>query len=268
MRGPQSVVVIGGGIIGISCAIELLRDGHDVTLLELEQPGGPHQASFGNGAWFSPASVVPTSLPGAWRKVFGYLADPLGPLAIRWRYLPRLLPWLVRYLQAGSTVAKVEATARALRPLIADAPDRHRYLAEQAGVPHLVARQGAALCVPFPRGFRGGGARLAAAARQRCALAGTRRRRVAPAGTSPRSPIHFRGAGGGGRALPRPRRLCGSTCRVCGHPWPAAPARQRDQLADRVRPPPRRANDGWRNRRRPRRDRRRCAVCCPGRRRG
>ena len=142
------VVVIGGGIIGACCAIELLGDGHDVTLLEPEAPGGRHQASFGNGAWLSPASVVPTSLPGAWRHVAGYLADPLGPLAIRWRYLPRLLPWLLRYLRAGATVARVEATARALRALIGDAPERHRRLAAAAGVPHLVARQG--LLYVFP----------------------------------------------------------------------------------------------------------------------
>ena len=147
------IVVIGGGIVGVCCALELLGDGHAVTLLEPDAPGGPQQASFGNGAWLSPASVVPTSLPGAWRKVPGYLLDPLGPLSIRWRYLPRLLPWLVRYLRAGSTVARVEATARALRPLVADAPDRHRRLADEAGVPHLVARQGLLYVFPSRMAF-------------------------------------------------------------------------------------------------------------------
>ncbi len=149
----EPVVVIGGGIVGVCCALELLRDGCAVTLVEPAAPGGPQQASFGNGAWFSPASVVPTSLPGTWRKVPGYLADPLGPLAIRWRYLPRLLPWLARYVRAGATVARVEATARALRALIGDAPDRHRRLAEEAGVGHLVARQGLLYVFPSRAAF-------------------------------------------------------------------------------------------------------------------
>ena len=139
---PLHVVVIGAGIVGVATALELLSDGHRVTLLEPGEPGDEQAASYGNGAWLSPSSVVPMSMPGLWRKVPGWLADPLGPLAIRAPYLPTLLPWLWRFLRAGSTVARVEATARALRPLLQDAPERHRSLAEAAGVPELIERRG------------------------------------------------------------------------------------------------------------------------------
>lgn len=144
----RHVAVIGAGIVGAACAIELLRDGHRVTLIEPGDPGGEQAASYGNGAWLSPSSVVPPSMPGLWRKVPGFLADPLGPLAIRWPHLPRLAPWLARFVRAGSTVARVEAIARALRPLVADAPERHRALAEEAGVADLIERRG--LLYVFP----------------------------------------------------------------------------------------------------------------------
>ncbi len=145
---PRHVAVIGTGIIGAATALELLHDGHRVSLIEPGDPGGEQAASYGNGCWLSTASVVPMSAPGIWRKVPGWLADPSGPLTIRWRYLPRLLPWLVRFLRAGATEARVMATGRALRPRIADAPERHRRLAETAGVGSLIQRQG--LLYVFP----------------------------------------------------------------------------------------------------------------------
>ncbi len=142
------VVVIGAGIVGAASAVELLRDGHRVSILDPGEPGGEQAASFGNGCWLSPSSVVPMSAPGIWRKVPGWLADPLGPLTIRWRYLPRMASWLARFLAAGATEAKVAATARALRPLVAGAPERHLRLAEEAGVGELIQRTG--LLYVFP----------------------------------------------------------------------------------------------------------------------
>jgi D-amino-acid dehydrogenase len=142
------VVVIGAGIVGAATAVELLRDGHRVTILEPGEPGGEQAASYGNGTLLNPSSVVPMSLPGLWRKVPGWLADPLGPLAIRWSYLPQLVPWLTRFLRAGATEARVAATARALRPLLLDAPERHRRLAEEAGVGELITRQGVLFVFP------------------------------------------------------------------------------------------------------------------------
>src|SRR5665213_86568 len=154
---PYQVVVIGAGIVGAASAIELLRDGHHVTIIEPGDPGGEQSASYGNGTLLNPSSVIPMSAPGLWRKVPGYLSDPLGPLAIRWSYLPHLLPWLWRFLRAGATEARLAATARALRPLLADAPERHRRLAEEAGVVDLITRQGVLYVFPERADFEAEG---------------------------------------------------------------------------------------------------------------
>lgn len=144
----RHVAVIGAGIVGVSTALALIDDGHAVTLVEPSVPGGPQAASYGNGAYLSPASVIPMSVPGLWRKVPGYLLDRNGPLTIRWPYLPQLAPWLRRFLAAGRTVAQVEATARALATLLHDAPARHAALAEAAGRPDLIRRDGLLYAYP------------------------------------------------------------------------------------------------------------------------
>ncbi len=147
------VSVIGAGVVGLACAVELLRDGHNVTIVEPGSPGGEQAASYGNGTLLNPSSVVPMSSPGLWRKVPGYLMDPLGPLTIRWAYLPRLLPWLRRFVRAGSTPARVAAIGRRLQPLLAEAPALHRKLAEEAGVGELISRQGVLFAFPDRAAF-------------------------------------------------------------------------------------------------------------------
>jgi D-amino-acid dehydrogenase len=143
MAGQQPhSVVIGAGIVGACAALELQRAGHAVTILEPGPPGGEQAASYGNGCWLSPMSVIPPATPGLWRKVPGFLADPLGPLAIRWSYLPRVAPWLARYLVSGWTEARVQRTAHALRAMLRDSPALHAALAAEAGVPELIRRQG------------------------------------------------------------------------------------------------------------------------------
>ncbi|WP_376091385.1 NAD(P)/FAD-dependent oxidoreductase [Roseomonas sp. CCTCC AB2023176] len=132
------VVIIGAGIVGACTALQALYRGFRVTILDPGTPGGEQAASYGNGCWLSPMSVIPPATPGLWRKVPGYLADPLGPLSIRPSYLPRVLPWLARYLLSGWTEARVLRTARGLRAILKDAPALHRRLAEDAGVPDLI----------------------------------------------------------------------------------------------------------------------------------
>ncbi len=118
-------IVIGGGVAGLSAALNLLRMGRTVSLIDpLPSPGG---ASFGNAGLISANTVVPVALPGMLRKVPGWLADPLGPLAVRPSYLPKAAPWLTRWIAAGR-MSRVNAVSNAMRALHASAFDDWRTL--------------------------------------------------------------------------------------------------------------------------------------------
>ena len=133
------VVVIGAGAVGIACACYLQRDGRKVLVLD---PGGPGEgASFGNAGGLNGSSVVPVAMPGVLPQVPRWLLDPLGPLAIRWRYLPFLLPWLWRFVNAG-TPEKVKHQAKALRGLLAPSVDAYRTLLRPAGAEDVLHRIG------------------------------------------------------------------------------------------------------------------------------
>jgi len=148
------VAVIGAGIVGAATALELAGRGVRVALIEPAAPGGEQAASYGNGAFLSPGSVIPMSLPGLWRKVPGYLMDRTGPLTINPADLPRLAPWLLAFMRAGSTMEKVTRTAQCLRALIGDGPDRHLALAERIGRPELIVQEGLLHAFPDAEAFR------------------------------------------------------------------------------------------------------------------
>jgi D-amino-acid dehydrogenase len=143
MKMPQSrakrVGVIGAGVVGVCAASWLQRDGHSVFLIEAGEPG--HGASFGNAGCLNGSSVTPVSMPGTIRNVPRWLFDPLGPLSLRWSYLPAIAPWLVRFMRAG-TPEKVHAQARALRPLVGPTLEALQPLLKAAGGEDLVHRLG------------------------------------------------------------------------------------------------------------------------------
>lgn len=132
------VAVIGAGAVGAQTAVQLVERGLDVVLIEPAAAGADHAASYGNAAWLSSHSVVPPATPGVWKQVPGWIADLLGPLAVRPLYLPRSAGWLWRYLASASTAAKVAAIARNLRALLIDAPRLHAEIARRAGLDHLI----------------------------------------------------------------------------------------------------------------------------------
>jgi D-amino-acid dehydrogenase len=146
------IVVVGAGIVGLACASALVQRGRSVLMLDPLEPG--QHCSLGNAGCFSQSSFVPVALPGAWKQVPGWLADPLGPLAIRARHLPRLVPWLW-HLHRSTRRERVDQIADALFPLLARAIDQWRSLASWAGVPELVVQRGHAIAYFSERAFLG-----------------------------------------------------------------------------------------------------------------
>lgn len=138
-KAGRRIAVIGAGMVGVCAARWLQRDGHSVFLVEQGNPG--EGASFGNAGAFNGSSVTPTAMPGVIRNVPRWLMDPLGPLSLRWSYLPAILPYLVRFVRSA-TPDKVRAQARALRPLIAPTVPLVRELAREAGAEDLIHQRG------------------------------------------------------------------------------------------------------------------------------
>ena len=92
----SGVTIIGGGIIGVCCALSLLERGCDVTIIDKNEPGDA--TSFGNAGVISHWSCVPQCLPGVWKNIPKWLLDKNGPLSFNLDQLPTLVPWVVKFL--------------------------------------------------------------------------------------------------------------------------------------------------------------------------
>jgi len=136
----MKTAVIGAGLVGLASAHALADDGHEVLVIEREGPAAG--ASRGNAGWLAHTDIDPIASPGMLRRVPFYLLDPLGPLAIRARYLIPILPWLTRLLLASSPsqlAHSIEAIV-AINRLAMPAWDA---LSNQLGMASFIHRRGA-----------------------------------------------------------------------------------------------------------------------------
>lgn len=128
-------LVIGAGIVGIACALQLQQKGFAVTVVDPRPPG--RATSFGNAGAIVTGAAVPTATPQLWRQLPRMLLDPMSPLRLRWSYLPRATPWMLRFLEA-SRPSRVRSIARHLALLSNRAYAAHRPLLQAAQAEALV----------------------------------------------------------------------------------------------------------------------------------
>ena len=120
----HDIAVVGAGIIGVACALRLARQGLRVVVIDQQEPG--HGASFGNAGHLATEQVFPIADVSILKRLPAMLMDPMGPLRLDWKYLPRALPWFTRLLLnlRSEPFQKTVAGLRALNESSLDAWQR------------------------------------------------------------------------------------------------------------------------------------------------
>ena len=126
MKTAQNIIVIGAGIVGVSTAIWLMRAGKTVTLIDRAAPG--EGTSHGNGGVLASCAMVPVTTPGLGMKGPKLLLDRNFPLFLRWTYLPRLYPWLRKYMGHAND-SDTRRIGKGLTTIVADSVEQHEALA-------------------------------------------------------------------------------------------------------------------------------------------
>jgi len=129
------IIVAGAGIVGVSCGIWLQRAGHDVTIVDRAGPASG--TSHGNAGVLAAGAIIPVTTPGLMMRAPAMLLSRDGPLFLKWAYLPRLFPFLQRYLR-HATDAHVDYYASAMTQLMYDTVDQHRALARGTGAEQFI----------------------------------------------------------------------------------------------------------------------------------
>jgi D-amino-acid dehydrogenase len=134
-----NVCVIGGGIVGLSIALELQSRGYTVIVIDRGRPRD--RASFGNAGVIGNGSILTPARPGLRRHLPRYAANRDVSLRIRYRSLASTGRWLL-YFIANCTEEAWRRSAGALSPLTTIAYDNHLRLARLVGAAALLKRTG------------------------------------------------------------------------------------------------------------------------------
>jgi len=111
----KRILIIGGGVIGLSTAYYCARRGHRVTLID-RNPEQRDGCSFGNAGMVVPSHFVPLAAPGAVKTAFKWMWNPESPLYIKPRLNWELMSWGWKFMRAANA-QHVERSAPLIRDL-------------------------------------------------------------------------------------------------------------------------------------------------------
>ncbi|QCI14019.1 FAD-dependent oxidoreductase [Pseudomonas putida] len=141
------IAVVGAGIVGVACALQLARQGRRVVLVDRDEPG--QGASYGNAGHLATEQVFPIADLSILKRLPRMLLDPMGPLRLDWKYLPKAMPWFARLL-LNLRPAPFQRSVAGIRALNEGSLGAWRRLLESIGRSALFKEDGSLLVFEKP----------------------------------------------------------------------------------------------------------------------
>ena len=139
-ESKPSIGVIGAGIQGICISLCLIKKGFKVTLIDHDDPG-KDSASYGNAGHFSPYASVPINRPDVLADIPSMLLSSTGPLALKWNYALKMVPWFLKFIKNCSRKNMMH-TAKYMHQILDLALPAYDELFEKIDISGLVESRG------------------------------------------------------------------------------------------------------------------------------
>ena len=123
------VLIVGGGVVGLASAIELLQAGRSVRVVDAGRIGGG--SSHGNCGTITPSHAAPLAEPGRIAKALRWLLTPDAPFYVRPRFDPALWRWFAHFAARCNErdwrrgMADKAALLKVSRALLQERVERH-----------------------------------------------------------------------------------------------------------------------------------------------
>ena len=135
----SSVGIVGAGIQGVCTGLQLLKKNIPTTIFDQNDPGS--MASYGNAGHFSPYAVVQLNRPDILYDVPKMLLSSSGPLALKWNYIPKMLPWIFQYLKNCNQKSMLH-TAKYMNQILCLSMDAYQEIFQEIDMTNLIEQKG------------------------------------------------------------------------------------------------------------------------------
>jgi len=139
----KSVGIIGSGIQGVCVGLQLIKKGIPVTIFDRHDPLSSEfkAASYGNAGHFSPYAVLQFNRPDVLYDVPKMLLSSYGPLALKWNYIPKMIPWFLNYLKNCNKKSALY-TAKYMHQILNLSNDAYEEIFKEIDISNLVEKKG------------------------------------------------------------------------------------------------------------------------------